>query len=362
MPRQRTLLVFILALALLPLATGNPQRFKAGEPKHVKTINPKIGVHTRLTDEVEEWKIKRTMEMVREMGASWVVEYFPWAYMEPSKNQFGWTHAEMVSEYAYAEGLTLIARIDYVPAWARPKETTSSYLGPERYADFGDFVYAFVRHFKNRIKYYIIWNEPNLTIAWGFRQVDPVAYTQLLKTAYLRAKEAWPGATILAAGLAPTLESPGSPNGLNDLLYLQQMYDAGARPYFDGMAIHAYGWKTSPDQEAAPDRLNFARAELIHQVMERNGDGTKPCFITEGGWNDHPRWTKAVRPAQRTEYTVRAYQKALEEWPWCRSVALWAFRFPKPTRSYNDYFAFVNADFTPRPVYVETANYARGQR
>ncbi|MBX3058034.1 MAG: hypothetical protein KF770_16325 [Anaerolineae bacterium] len=36
-----------------------------------------MGVHTRLTDEVEEWKIKRSLQMVRQMGAPWIVEFFP---------------------------------------------------------------------------------------------------------------------------------------------------------------------------------------------------------------------------------------------------------------------------------------------
>ena len=27
-------------------------------------------------------------------------------------------------------------------------------------------------------------------------------------------------------------------------------------------------------------------------------------MITEGGWNDHPRWTRAVRPGQRIANTA----------------------------------------------------------
>ncbi|MFQ6015839.1 MAG: hypothetical protein ACE5NP_10390, partial [Anaerolineae bacterium] len=62
------LVVFIASYPPGPLVTFGP-------PQVVESVNPKIGVHTRLTDEVEEWKIKRTLEMVREMGASWIVEY-----------------------------------------------------------------------------------------------------------------------------------------------------------------------------------------------------------------------------------------------------------------------------------------------
>ena len=72
--------VIRLAVAVLIFwFVGVPPRLIVvlGPQQQVETINPKMGVHTRLTDEVEEWKIKRTLEMVREMGAPWIVEYFP---------------------------------------------------------------------------------------------------------------------------------------------------------------------------------------------------------------------------------------------------------------------------------------------
>ena len=148
---------------------------------------------------------------------------------------------------------------------------------------------------------------------------------------------------------------------MDDLDYLQAMYDAGAADWFDGLAVHAYGAKFPPDEPAAPDAINFARTELLHDVMIANGDGDKPVMITEAGWNDHPRWTRAVRPGQRIEYTVRAYQKVLEEWPWAKVVAFWAFRYPANVRTYQDYFTFVTPDFQPKPIYLEVQRYSRGQ-
>jgi len=351
-----------LMLICLLLIVGRPQRrlVLIGPPQVVHTINPKMGVHTRLTDEVEEWKIKRTLEMVREMGAPWIVEYFPWGYYEPEKGKYDWVHPDMVVNHAVAQGLTIIARIDFVPQWARPADTTFRYLDEEHYADYGDFIYAFAKHFRGRVNYIIVWNEPNLSFEWGYRPVDPAAYTRLLKIAYQRAKEANPQVRILAAGLAPTLAPPGSEWGMNDLEYLQRMYDAGAKDYFDIMAVHAYGWRFPPDDPADEEMINFSRAELIHQVMVRNGDGAKKVIITEGGWNDHPRWTKAVRPYQRIAYTIRAYEKALTEWDWCEAVCFWAFRYPRPARNYQDYFTFVTPDFIAKPIYLEVQKYAAG--
>jgi hypothetical protein len=351
----------ILLIILWVVTRPAPIIVTLGPPQKVVTINPKIGVHTRLTDEVEEWKIKRTLQMVREMGAPWIVEYFPWGYYEPKKGVYNWAHPDTVVKHALNQGLTVIARLGFVPKWARPKDSIVSYLDPEHYDDFGDFVYAFVEHYRGKIRYIIIWNEPNIALEWGYRPVDPEAYTELLKVAYRRAKEADPEVQVLAGALAPTLAPPGDPWGMNDLDFLRGMYRAGAKDYFDILAVHSYGWTFPPDDPPAPDKVNFRRVELLRRIMEENGDAQKPIIITEGGWNDHPRWSKAVRPAQRVEYTIRAYEIALKEWEWCQAVCLWAFRYPWATHTYQDYFTFVAVDFTPKPIYFEVQRYAHGE-
>ncbi|HUW96043.1 MAG TPA: beta-galactosidase, partial [Anaerolineae bacterium] len=129
----------LVLLAILVIAGAIPKPIIImGSPRAVETVNPKMGAHTRLTDEVEEWKIQRTLQLVREMGAPWVVEYFPWGYIEPAKGQFDWQHADMVVDHAVNQGLTVMARLDFVPEWARPKDTTFRYLDEEHYQDYGD--------------------------------------------------------------------------------------------------------------------------------------------------------------------------------------------------------------------------------
>jgi hypothetical protein len=329
-----------------------------GPQQQVQSTNPKIGVHTRLTDEVEEWKIKRSLELVREMGAGWIVEYFPWAYAEPEKGVYRWEHADMVIAHAHRQGLKVIARIGFVPGWARPGGSTHTYLAPEHYDDLGDFVYAFGERYRGQVDYLIVWNEPNLALEWGFRPPDPAGYADMLRAVYARAKEGNPDLQILAGALSPTL---GSHDAMDDLLYLQGLYDAGAAPYFDVLAAHAYGWRYAPSEPPDPQVVNWRRTELLREIMVQNGDAAKPIVITEGGWNDHPRWTKAVRPGQRVAYTLRAYEMALREWEWCQAVVLWVFRFPRPQPGYLDYFTWVTVDFTLKPIYLEVQRYARGE-
>ncbi len=357
----RLLAVLMLLLAGLLLTHATRPWAEFGPQQQVVSVNPKLGVHTRLTDEVEPWKIQRTFEMAREMGASWAVEYFLWAAHEPVRGVYDWAHADLVVDHAVNQGITLIARLGYVPEWARPAKASHLYLDEDGYDDFARFVAAFTAHFRGRVRYIIIWNEPNLSQEWGFRPVDPAGYTELLRRAYGAAKRANPDVQVLGGALAPTLAPPGSEWGMNDLNYLQGMYAAGAGAYFDVLAAHSYGWTFSADEPAAADAVNFSRVELLREVMVRNGDAAKPVMITEGGWNDHPRWTKAVRPAQRVAYTIRAYEKALAEWPWVQAVCLWAFRYPAPAGTYQDYYTFVDGEFQPKPIYLAVQAYAAGE-
>jgi hypothetical protein len=356
------LVYFLLALLIaLSLASRQAAQVPLGPQQTVHTVNPKLGVHTRLTDEVEPWKIKRTLEMVRELGAPWIVEYFPWAYVEEQPGRYNWTHNDLVIDHANRQGLQVIARLGYVPQWARPPETSPLYLDEERFADFGRFAAEFVARYRGQVSHVIIWNEPNLALEWGYEAPDPEKYVAMLRTVYPLIKAANPEVQVLAGALAPTLAPPGSEAGMDDLIFLQRMYDAGAAPYFDILAIHAYGWHFDPDAPADPAVVNFRRTELLRTIMEENGDGAKTAMITEGGWNDHPRWTRAVRPSQRIAYTLRAYTIAAQEWPWLEAIAFWAFRYPWDQKSYQDYFTFVRTDFEPKPIYDEVQRYARGE-
>lgn len=346
----------VLAILIVWLAAPPPILVTLGPARIVQTTNSKIGMHTRLTDEAEEWKIKKTLELVREMGAPWIVEYFPWGYIESTEGQYDWAHADLVVDHARQQGLTVIARLGFTPEWARPRGSVTSYLDESRYDYFADFTAKFITHFRGRICCVIIWNEPNVNFEWGYRGIDPAGYARMMQVVYPRAKQADPSIKILAGALAPTLAPPGSTDAINDLEYLQKLYDAGMKDYFDVLAVHAYGWTSPADEAPAPNRVNFRRTELVRELMLRNGD-SKRVMITEGGWNDHPRWTKAVRPAERIADTLRAFE-ICKQWDWVDNCVMWAFRYPFPAQTYQDYFTFVTPDFSLKPIYFKVQQYA----
>jgi hypothetical protein len=292
------------------------------------------------------------------MGASWIVEFFPWAYYHAKDGGFAWQHPDLVVDHAHAQGLMVIARLGLTPYWARPPDTPLTYLDEEAYDDFAVYAAAFAERYCGRVRYIIVGNEPNLSYEWGYRKTSASQYVDLLRTIYPAVKSSCPEIGVLAGALAPNLEPENSPWATGDLSYLQQIYDAGAAEFFDGLAVHAYGLSFPADADPGNNLLNFRRVELVRQVMIDNGDSDTQILITESGWNDHPRWTMAVRPGERIQYTLDSLQIAEEKWPFIDMIAIWAFRYPAPVKSYPDNFTLVTPEFIAKPIYEALQAYS----
>jgi hypothetical protein len=98
--------------------------------------------------------------------------------------------------------------------------------------------------------------------------------------------------------------------------------------------------------------------------MVRHGDAHKPIWISEMGWNvappDLPPTYGRVTEAQQADYTMEAFERARNDWPWVGVVNYWFFK--RPGDSERDqtwyYFRMLEPDFTPLPVWNAVAQYA----
>jgi len=327
-------------------------------------VNP-YGANFFLDREVEDWKRDRTVRMARGAGIVWAKQQFSWEEIEKRKNNFDWDKSDQIVATFEKYGLQIIARLDRPPAWAH-KDKSIAQAPPDDFNDYGDFVDAFVRRYKGRVHYIQIWNEPNIFPEWGNRPVDPAGYAALLEVAYTRAKAADPNIRVLSAPLAITLGESWTPGSsqwrhMSDLDYLDALYKAGAKDFFDILSANAFGLRASPDDPPDPQQLNFQRVALARQVMEKYGDKNKAVWINEYGWNASPPdfspdkliWGR-VTEQQQADYTVRGITEGRAKWPWIGVYNIWYFRQVgdlTPDKS-DYYFRMVDVDFTPRLVYL----------
>mgnify|MGYP006276015439 CR=1 FL=1 len=346
--------LIVIAMMLVTLITQRAAAPPLIPPQvRVAPTNPKAGVHTRLTGIADARYVATQLDMVAAMGTPWIVDLFPWAYAQPrSAYGYDWRGFDMLIDHAHARGLRIIARLDIVPAWARPAGSSDRLLLPQRYAAYRDYVVAFTQRYHTRgVSHIIIWNEPNLRFEWGGRAPDPQAYAQLLASVYPAVKAVAPEMTVIAGAL-----SPGPSIGdqaevrLGDEAYTEAFFDAGGGKYIDAWGVHAYGGQHPADDDPNWQTVNFRRTELIYKQISRYVD--VPLYITEGGWNDASRWQLAVTPAQRIRWSIAAYQRT-QSWPWAEVFAVWQFGLPTPSRSYQDGWNMVASDGTPRAIYTE---------
>jgi hypothetical protein len=361
-------------LGYLALSLIQPARDTADfAPMKYTDVNP-FAINTFFDQEVEEWKIRKSLELIRDAGFHWIRQEFPWEDIEkPAKGQhwetkFGystWLKYDRIVELAREYNIEIIARLDHPPAWSRHDgRARGDFAPPDNFDDYGDFVATIVGRYRGKIRYYQIWNEPNIYPEWGEQDVSPVDYVRLLKIGHTRAKQADPNCVVISAGLAQTVEEGG--RGLNDRIFLQQMYDAGARGYFDILAVMDYGLFSGPGDRRLDenDRINFSRPIQLREIMVKNGDAHTPIWAMEMGWNTQPADFKEtpygrVSEARQARYTPQAYYRAQTEWPWMGLMAYWFFRRVNDSERNQSfyYFRMMEPDFTPLPVYNSLKEY-----
>jgi len=270
----------------------------------------------------------------------WLRQTFPWDQIEPSPGDFHWEPWDTLVAEAGAHHKDIIAVLQYAPAWARDGEARTA--PPRTGEDFARFAGALAARYAGKITAYQIWDEPNIRLGWGNQPPSAADYAALLHQAYLTIHAADPLATVLAAALAPTVET--GPANISDVLYLQQLYSLGAGAYFDGAAGKPYGFYSGPDDHKAdPAILNFSRFTLLRQVMVQNGDAHKLLWGGNMGWNTRLSPWGQTTPDRQAEMTLAAYGRALNEWPWAGPLALENYQPTAPADDPRWGFALVDS-------------------
>jgi hypothetical protein len=263
----------------------------------------------------------RDLNAMAATGATWLRFDFDWPSAEPQQGRFYWGAIDRVVKGANARGLKIIATLGYTPKWAVPAGANSNKYPPRNPAWFGDFAKAAAKRYAPMgVKHWEIWNEPNQYFWWKPKP-NPVAYTQLLKYAYLNIKSVDHSAVVITGGLAP---APDKANGqtISQMTFLKRIYDNGGRSYMDAVGMHPYSYPLAP---MVPRDWNpFFSLPKFHNLMAQHGDGAKKIYATEYGapTGSDP---KSVTQAEQAQFVRQAYAQ-LPKWPWAGPLCWFVVR------------------------------------
>jgi hypothetical protein len=201
-----------------------------------------------------------------------------WDLVEPTQGHFDFAATDRKVAAAARNGIEVLGLVVRSPNWAAstPGQPFSPPRDPATYAAFlrtliarygprGNFWTANPSLPRHPVRYWQIWNEPNIAVNFVGVASWPRRYALLLRAAYRAVHAADDGARVVMAGLANF--------SWRDL---SKAYRAGARGSFDVAAVHPFSGRASNSVKIT--RLN-------RDVMNRNGDTRKPIWLTELTWS-----------------------------------------------------------------------------
>jgi hypothetical protein len=385
-----------------PDPTSTPVTWAAG---------PRVGVNVyNLHMEPDPAAVTRTLRLAREMGARYVRMQVPWEdieihgwgdfidrrNLETTGAISSWAKYDRIVDLATTLGLELVVRLDRPPDWARRRariqpefkaglERDGNSTGPpDNYSDYSAFVSTVVSRYRGKVRFFQLWNEPNLKNEWNWQEPNPEEFTRLLQFGSTAARAANPDVVIVFPPLAP-VDGLDKRAPMTELEYLDRVYRAGGKEYFDIMSAQSYGLGQPPDEHRyirlrplnnwswtrpVDTRADVSRLVLLREVMERHGDGNKAVWVSEFGWNSAPdsipedrrfTWGEPVSEQQKARYLVEHIERARDEWPWAGVMFVWVLRYggyqePDPADP-TPYFALVSRDWEKLPAYHHLQDY-----
>ena len=299
----------------------------------------------------------------------WQKTLFKWRTIEGvAKGVYDWTEADRIVKASAANGVKIIARIDFEPDWSRKDLAHNG--PPDNYQDYADFISVFANRYRpgsaiGTVDAVEVWNEVNLNREWGnqpINQQQAADYVRFLTLAYRAAHAAQPKIVVITAGLSPT--GVRTSDAWDDAEYLQWLYDAGLKGGVNYDVLGAHGNTQAPEVDAAFNSLPafqdasfyFRRVEQLRAVQVKAGDANWQIWFLEFGWTAdkiHPNYSWfAVTEDKKADNIVKAFQYARKNWsPWIGVMTLWTLADPTWTTQSEEYWwAIDEPDGTARPA------------
>jgi len=319
------------------------------------------------------------VDAVKNVGFGWIKHQIVWKDFETSKGNINWGHIDFLVNSCHDAGLNVLLSVVKAPAWARGADADLTVEGPPGDPqDLADFMGALAERYKGKVQAYEVWNEQNLHYEWGNEALDANRYVLLLAAAYQAIKAKDPGAIVVSGALTPTGGNP--PVAVDDLTYLERMYQAGLKNYCDAVGVHPSGYNVPPDANwqtwSDPTAVFRGPSDNHHHswvfrgtmegsrnIMVRYGDSGKRLWPTEFGWASveglgvEPvlgyEYSADNTELEQAQYIVKAYEMG-KAWGWVGPMFLWNLNFGPVAGASDEKAAFsiLYPDWTPRQAYA----------
>lgn len=197
--------------------------------------------------------------------------------IEPERGVYRWEILDASVRALSSAGFEIAAQFLYTPVWASPHPDkadeiaiclpVSSAYAPANMDDFTNFVEKTVLRYKDRIKIWEIWNEPNMPGGSIYWFDTPENYVRLLQAGYQAVKKVQPEAEVWNGGIGMRLSYHA---------FFDKILQLGAADYFDKLSLHG----VSTDVE------DFRRIEKQNNISPKEAVMSEWHAILVGNMSD----------------------------------------------------------------------------
>ncbi|MDD5292105.1 MAG: cellulase family glycosylhydrolase [Candidatus Omnitrophica bacterium] len=285
-----------------------------------------------------EEDLQKIVALLEEAGVSFVRMDFLWEDIEPENDNFVFDKYDLIVKLLSEKNIRILGVMGYCVSWAGEKWNSV----PDNTADFLDYVSNVVSRYKDRIKYWEVWNEPD-SPKYFVVQDGMKTYTQLLKEVYTAAKKIDPSCKIVLGGMTS--------GGYYDI---KDVYANGGKDYFDIINIHPFVDPLSP----ADVKSIYTIYNNLERLKSQYGDVAKKIWFTEigcpgmrGGVSKGWWMGRSPSESEQAQFIQTIYTDVIDLVN--LEKVFWAyFRDNKDHfKDDVDYFGLVRWDFSKKPAF-----------
>ncbi len=283
-------------------------------------------------------------------GAKILRTGFAWVHIQPQPDRWDFSLYDRLVDTYGRNGVEIEAILGAnLPSWAVPADCKNN-PNPSKNSlpdagDYAKFAGTVAKHYLNLIKYYEIYNEPDLR---GFANFPFESYMTLLRSGYDAIKRSAPNAVVMNGGIAGVHSNAGgNPKHNNGWVELLR---ADGGKHFDRFAFHAHG-----SFNAYADELRqLNQWELIGPNAPRP-------------WYSNETAATSVKIGEHRQAEI-LFKKFLYAWSEGAMGYNWYLLREKdnfPIGHSERHFGLITAEFEPKPAYLTynmLANVYKGSR
>lgn len=316
------------------------------ESKELEPNSP-FGMGIYFGNRYSDEEMVKAAEMAQAIGIKWSREELSWGYIESQPGQWRFDRYDTAVDVAYSHGIALFGLLDYCVDWAStaPTDAEKRWCWMPKIDAWQNYVHRVVDRYKDKIKHWQIWNEPNIGVFW---QPEPnfVDYSKLLKASYKIIKSIDPDAQILGCNTSRC-----------DQDFIEGVFTEGGFDWMDILGVHPYRYPRTPEETNLIGDMHKLVA-----LMQKYGEA-KPIWITEVGWPTHVGDERASTEEKQAAMIMRLYIQAIVSGD-VEKICWYDYRNDGLDRNYNEHnFGILQRDFTPKLAYTayKTMTEAIGQ-